>query len=93
MFPGNSKARPLLKPTTVKVTGNCGTTLVKRLVCFQLVSAPFALDAELEEAFTSLPQDKSLRGPAFESSICLFFIPLPLTLYLRLAPVFLRLYE
>lgn len=40
VYPGNSKARPLLKPATVKVTGNCGTALVKQPVCLQLVSVP-----------------------------------------------------
>lgn len=44
VYPGNSKARPLLKPTTVKVTGNCGTALVKQPVCLQLVSVPLGLD-------------------------------------------------
>lgn len=50
VYPGNSKARPLLKPTTVKVTGNCGTALVKRPVCLQLNSALLVLDAKLGEA-------------------------------------------
>lgn len=53
VYPGNSKARPLLKPTTVKVTGNCGTALVKRPVCLKLVSAPHLLDGKLGAARSS----------------------------------------
>ena len=53
VYPGNSKAGPLLKPTTVKVTGNCGTALVKRPVCLKLVSAPHLLDVKLGAARSS----------------------------------------
>lgn len=65
VYPGNSKARPLLKPTTVKVTGNCGTALVKGPVCLQLVAAPLGLDAELETGAEPTERGTAWRGVAW----------------------------